>query len=106
MKFVNANANSDRRSRVEECVIESVERYDPSGSGINSASPGTGAKRPAFQSALACSMRSRELETKFHQRYRGPSSGSPPSNSKRTAEAALTRIVSPDENTKSRPGSK
>jgi hypothetical protein len=29
-----------------------------SGSGMNSVSPGTGAKRPAFQSAFACSMRS------------------------------------------------
>ena len=42
--------------------------HDPSGSGMNSASPGTGAKRPAFQSTFARSMRSRELETKFHQR--------------------------------------
>ena len=40
---------------------------DHSGSGINSESRGTGANRPLFQSDLACSMRSRELETKFHQ---------------------------------------
>ena len=38
-----------------------------SGSGMNSASPGTGVKRPACQSAFACSMRSFELDTKFHQ---------------------------------------
>ena len=44
---------------------------------MNSVSPGTAAKQPAFQSALACSMRSCELETKFHQICRGPSSGSP-----------------------------
>jgi hypothetical protein len=40
---------------------------DHSGSGMNSESPGTGAKRPPFQSAFACSIRSRELDTKFHQ---------------------------------------
>ena len=34
---------------------------------MNSLSPGTAAKRPSRQSALACSIRSRELETKFHQ---------------------------------------
>ena len=39
-----------------------------SGSGMNSsASPGTVSKRPAFHSALACSMRSFREETKFHQ---------------------------------------
>lgn len=37
------------------------------GKGINSVSCGTGAKRPSRQSSLACSMRSRELDTKFHQ---------------------------------------
>lgn len=38
-----------------------------SGSGMNSVSPGTVSKRPAFQSALACSIRSRREDTKFHQ---------------------------------------
>ena len=39
-----------------------------SGSGMNSiSSPGTLSKWPAFQSALACSMRSLRDETKFHQ---------------------------------------
>jgi len=39
-----------------------------SGSGMNSiSSPGTFSKWPAFQSALACSMRSLREETKFHQ---------------------------------------
>ncbi len=37
-----------------------------SGSGMNSrSSPGTVPKRPAFQSSFACSIRSREEETKF-----------------------------------------
>ena len=35
---------------------------------MNSASPGTGVKRPACQSAFACSIRSFELETKFDRR--------------------------------------
>jgi hypothetical protein len=39
----------------------------PSGSGMNSASPLTMVNRPAFQSALACSMRSLREDTKFHQ---------------------------------------
>ena len=39
----------------------------PSGSGMNSVSFGTDAKRPLFQSSLACSMRSLREETKFHQ---------------------------------------
>ena len=38
-----------------------------SGSGMNSGSPGTLAKRPSRQSALACSMRSLLDDTKFHQ---------------------------------------
>src|SRR6185436_20478024 len=50
-----------------------------SGSGMNSiSSPGTFSKWPAFQSALACSMRSLRDETKFHQMWRGPSIGAPP----------------------------
>jgi len=40
----------------------------PSGSGTNSSSsPGTMSKRPVRHSSLACSMRSFEEETKFHQ---------------------------------------
>jgi hypothetical protein len=38
-----------------------------SGSGMNSVSSGTGSNRPPFQSSLACSIRSRLEETKFHQ---------------------------------------
>ena len=51
------------------------------GKGMNSvSSPGTvWPKRSRCQSSLACSMRSLLLDTKFHQRKRGPSSGSPPS---------------------------
>ena len=41
------------------------------------SSPGTLSKWPAFQSALACSMRSLREETKFHQMWRGPSMGAP-----------------------------
>src|SRR5258705_551225 len=49
-----------------------------SGSGMNSLSPGTASKRPAFQSALACSMRSWREETKFHQMWRGAAPAAPP----------------------------
>jgi hypothetical protein len=35
-----------------------------------SESPGTGANPPLFQSALACSIRYRELEANFHQTWR------------------------------------
>ena len=46
---------------------------------MNSASSsGTFGKRPSFQSSLVCSIRSFELETKFHQMCRSPSSGAPP----------------------------
>jgi hypothetical protein len=38
-----------------------------SGKRMNSVSPGTGSKRPVFQSSLACSMRSLLHETKSHQ---------------------------------------
>src|SRR5258708_37407063 len=61
-----------------------------SGSGMNSVSLGTCAKRPLFQSALACSIRSLEEETKFHQIWRGPSSASPPRNIIRTGFALFT----------------
>src|SRR3546814_2984369 len=51
-----------------------------SGRGLNSVSSGTGRpKRSRFQHALACSMRSLRLETKFHPVFRGPHGGSPPS---------------------------
>ena len=53
-------------------------------------SPGTGAKRPSCQSAFACSMRSFELETKFHQICRGPSSAAPPSSRSRAAPSAAS----------------
>jgi hypothetical protein len=42
-------------------------RPHPSGSGMNSVSPGTGPKRPDFQSSFADSIRSRRDDTKFHQ---------------------------------------
>ena len=45
----------------------SVCRVYRSGSGMNSSSPGTAANRPAFQSALASSIRSFDEDTKFHQ---------------------------------------
>jgi hypothetical protein len=45
----------------------SIPNSGPSGSGMNSVSPGTGVKRPLFQFSFACSMRSRREETKFHQ---------------------------------------
>src|SRR5258706_134389 len=56
---------------------------------MNSVSPGTPAKRPAFQSALASSMRSLREETKFHQIWRGPSSTAPPSSTMRAAATML-----------------
>jgi hypothetical protein len=53
---------------------------------MNSASsPGTFGKRPSFQSSLACSIRSFELETKFHQMCRSPSSGAPPKSAMRAS---------------------
>src|SRR4029077_787424 len=51
-----------------------------SGSGMNSGSPGTLAKRFSLQSAFAFSMRSLLEDTKFHQMWRGPSIGAPPSS--------------------------
>ena len=50
---------------------------------MNSVSPDKLSKRPAFQSAFAISIRSFELDTKFHQICRGPSIGSPPNNIRR-----------------------
>src|ERR1700722_3430965 len=70
-----------------------------SGSGMNSCSLGTGAKRPAFQSALACSIRSLLEETKFHQIWRGPSSASPPRNIIRVGLVVFTVMRSPGRKT-------
>ena len=39
---------------------------------MNSSSPATVPMRIATQSRFACSMRASELETKFHQMWRGP----------------------------------
>ena len=63
-----------------------------SGSGMNSVSSGTLAKRPVFQSSLACSIRSLLEETKFHQMCRGPSSAVPPRNIMRAFRVARTVI--------------
>ena len=52
---------------------------------------GGSAKRPAFQSAFACSIRSREEETKFHHTCRGPI-GSPPSSITVAGSSAVTGI--------------
>src|SRR6266478_5497091 len=73
-----------------------------SGSGMNSVSLGTCAKRPLFQSALACSILSLEEETKFHQIWRGPSSASPPRNIIRTGFVVFTVMRSPGRKIKSR----
>ena len=76
-----------------------------SGSGMNSlSSPGTVSKRPAFQSALACSMRSLREETKFHQMWRGPSIAAPPTSTTRASLAAVTVMASPGRKISSRPG--
>src|SRR5215210_8847339 len=69
-----------------------------SGSGMNSRSPGTLANRAAFHSALACSIRSMREETKFHQMWRGPSIGSPPSIMKRASVRADRDAVARTEN--------
>src|SRR5207237_10738380 len=78
-----------------------------SGSGMNSvSSPGTLSKRRSFQSALACSMRSRREETKFHQMKRGPSIAAPPTSTTRAVVAAVTAIESPGRNTSNWPAPK
>ena len=80
-------------------------RSTHSGSGMNSlSSPGTVSKRPAFQSALACSMRSLREETKFHQMCRGPSIAAPPTSTTRASLAAVTVMASPGRKISSRPG--
>ena len=71
-----------------------------SGKGIKSASPNTGANRPIFQSALAASMRSFLDDTKFHQMWRIPSIGSPPSAMNRASPLARIIRRSPGRNTK------
>src|SRR5437764_11123 len=58
---------------------------------MNSVSPGTFGKRPSRQSRLACSIRSGRLETRFHQMWRAPSIGGPPSSRRRgSARGART----------------
>ena len=45
-----------------------IAMHHPAGSGTNSSSsPGTMSKRPVRHSSLACSIRSLDEETKFHQ---------------------------------------
>jgi hypothetical protein len=78
------------QSDLRHCRASTNRRnYEPSGSGMNSiSSPGTFANRPSLQSRLACSMRSFELETKFHQMCRGPSSGAPPMSARWLSSSA------------------
>src|SRR6185312_5872293 len=57
------------------------------------SSPGTLPKWPAFHSALACSMRSLRDDTKFHQMWRGPSIGAPPTMTKCASLAALEFVA-------------
>ena len=71
------------------------------GRGMNSVSPGTCPNLLASQSALACSMRSLLLATKFHQICRGPSAGSPPSSMMRAGVSALMVMAWPARSTSS-----
>src|SRR4029077_2931626 len=93
--------SSSQLSRVLPCsrrrrTAERKDRWKAhSGSGMNSCSLGTCAKRPLFQSALACSIRSLLEETKFHQMWRGPSSASPPRNIIRVGWIAVAVMRSP-----------
>src|ERR1700722_18546342 len=65
------------------------------GRGMNSfSSPGIRPNLPSFHSCLARSMRSLEDETKFHQIWRGPSSGAPPNNIARAGASANMEITS------------
>ena len=74
---------------------------------MNSVSSGTGANRPNFQSAFACSILSRRDETKFHQICRGPSKAEPPRNMSRAGlVVAFTAMRSPGRKIKSRGASK
>lgn len=74
-----------------DCTISVNEQHEDlslySGSGINSSSPSTVPKRPSDQSDLACSIRSFEVDTKFHQICRGPSD-EPPITMMRLSESA------------------
>jgi membrane dipeptidase len=66
------------------------------GSGMNScSSPGTLGKCPARQSAAARSIRARELETKFHQMCRSPSSFAPPTSIARAGASASSQTRVP-----------
>ena len=75
-----------------------------SGSGMRSGSPGTRAKRSSRQSCFARSIRASELETKFHQMCRGPSSGAPPATITRESSSARQAAV-PAANSISSPSS-
>ena len=87
-------------------IVPRSSRAYLSGNGMNSiSSPGTLSKWPAFQSALACSMRSLRDDTKFHQMWRGPSIGAPPTMTKWVLLTAVMVTASPGLNTSSRPGS-
>lgn len=60
-----------------------------SGKGMNSESPATIAKRLCCQSNLARSMRSRELDTKFHQTCLGPTGVPPMTMTRQSAFAVI-----------------
>ena len=62
-------------------------------------SPGDGVKATSLPVPAAARMRSRRDETKFHQIWRGPSIGSPPSISASLARAARIVMRSPGRNT-------
>ena len=64
----------------------------------SSSSPGTAGKSPAFQPALACSMRSLRLDTKFHSMKRGVIF-SPPIMAMRDSLAASSTTPGSEENT-------
>ncbi len=73
--------------------------HESAGSGTNSVSSCTGSfMRPARQSALACSIRAREEETKFHSIKRSPI-GSPPSSITTAGATAAKTIGLPGPNT-------
>ena len=98
--------NADRAGQAAAAVASHIARAQArhSGKGMNSlSSPGTLSKRPSFQSALACSMRSLREETKFHQMWRGPSIAAPPSSVSRASLTAVTVIRSPGRKIRSRP---
>src|SRR5262249_61859486 len=75
-----------------------------SGSGMNSvSSPGTSVKRLWRQSSLACSIRSLEDETKFHQMWRALALGSPPSSIQRASALARHSTHTPSWHVSNRP---